>query len=43
MCGRKRSAYYNFINGLMHSVGSVAMMQMSIDKYFRGAVTAVGT
>lgn len=28
-------ALLNFVNGMMHSIGSVRMMQMSIDRYYR--------
>lgn len=28
-------ALLNFVNGMMHSIGSVKMMQMSIDRYYR--------
>ena len=25
----------NFVNGMLHSIGSVELMQMSIDRYYR--------
>jgi hypothetical protein len=28
-------ALLNFVNGMLHSIGSVVMMQMSIDRYYR--------
>jgi hypothetical protein len=28
-------ALLNFVNGMLHSIGSVKMMQMSIDRYYR--------
>ena len=28
-------ALLNFVNGMLHSIGSVEMMQMSIDRYYR--------
>jgi len=30
------NALLNSINGMLHSIGSVTMMQMSIDRYYRG-------
>lgn len=29
------NALLNFVNGMLHSIGSVEMMQMSIDRYYR--------
>lgn len=31
-------ALLNFITGMLHSIGSVKMMQMSINRYYRGSV-----
>jgi hypothetical protein len=31
-------ALLNFVNGMLHSIGSVEMMQMSIDRYYRDRV-----
>lgn len=31
----ERDALLNFVNGMLHSIGSVEMMQMSIDRYYR--------
>ncbi len=28
-------ALLNFVNGMLHSIGSITMMQMSIDRYYR--------
>ena len=28
-------ALLNLVNGMLHSIGSVGMMQMSIDRYYR--------
>lgn len=33
--GVEGDALLNFVNGMLHSIGSVEMMQMSIDRYYR--------
>jgi len=30
------NALLNFVNGMLHTLGSVPMLQMSIDRYYRG-------
>ena len=35
--GKEQDALLNFVNGMLHSIGSVNMMQMSIDRYYRTA------
>jgi hypothetical protein len=34
---KERDALLSFVNGMLHSIGSVQMMQMSIDRYYQGA------